>query len=323
MIAAALRTVGFEKVYDTDFSADLTIMEEAHELVQRIGDGGPLPLFTSCCPGWVKFAEQNYPELLPHISSCKSPQQMMGALVKSYLAGELGRRPDDIYLVSVMPCTAKKYEAGRPEMGRNGTRDVDAVLTTREFSRLLREFGLSFTELGEEEFDPALGLTSGSGDIFAASGGVMESALRTAYHLVTGRRLENIELTTVRGFEGIKEAQVPLNGTTVKVAVVNWLANARELIRRIRSGEELYHFVEVMACPGGCVGGGGQMYGYEPERIRKRIQAIYELDRGRAVRLSYESPAIKELYTGYLGSPGSEKAHRLLHTRYQPKAKRV
>jgi NADH-quinone oxidoreductase subunit G/NADP-reducing hydrogenase subunit HndD len=322
-IASALRQIGFQYVYDTDFSADLTIMEEAHELVQRLQTGGKLPLFTSCCPAWIKFVEQNYPEMMENLSTCKSPQQMMGALVKSYLAKKLDVDPARIFVVSIMPCTAKKYESLRPEMGQNGVPDVDAVLTTREFAALLKQFGMSFPDQEEAEFDAALGLTSGSGDIFAASGGVMEAAVRTAYQVVTGRELENLELHDVRGFEGIKEAQVPINGTTIKVAVVNRLANAREIIRRVQSGEDMYHFVEVMACPGGCVGGGGQMYGYQPDRIRERIQSIYRLDRERKIRVSHKNPAVQDLYREFLGEPGGKKAHHLLHTRYMKKKKRV
>jgi len=323
MIATALRKIGFDGVFDTDFTADLTIMEEAQELVRRIQKGGVLPLFTSCCPAWIKFVEQNYPDFLPNISSCKSPQQMMGALIKTRLAQKLGKRPEDIYVVSIMPCTAKKYEARRPEMTTNGIPDVDAVLTTREFARLIKEFGIDFPMLEESEFDAPLGLTSGSGDIFAASGGVMESALRTAYYILTGRDLDRIEFEDVRGFEGIKEATVSIEGMELKVAVVNRLANAREILRRIKTNRENYHFIEVMACPGGCVGGGGQMYGYEPTRIQERIRSIYALDKTREVRRSYRNPAIRELYDGFLGEPGSSRAHEILHTKYAPIPRRV
>ena len=267
-IAAALRRIGFKRVFDTDFTADLTIMEEGTELLERVESGGPFPMFTSCCPGWIKFAEHNLPEILPNISSCRSPQQMMGSVVKSYLAEKEGIKPEDIFLVSVMPCTAKKYEALRPEFTTDGVPDVDAVLTTREFSRLMNRFGVDFASLPEEEFDPILGLSSGSGDIFAASGGVMESALRTAYHLITGRDMERLELSDVRGFEGLKQAVVNVDGREIKVAVVNTLKKARELVESIQRGEAFYHFVEVMACPGGCLGGGGQMYGLDSERIK-------------------------------------------------------
>jgi NADH-quinone oxidoreductase subunit G/NADP-reducing hydrogenase subunit HndD len=341
MVAAALRKMGFDAVFDTDFTADLTIMEEASELIERVKSGGirhegardggghapgPLPMFTSCCPAWVKFAEQNYPELLPHLSSCKSPQQMMGALVKSYLAEKRGLAPENVYVVSFMPCTAKKFESERPEMGKGPVPDVDAVLTTRELARMLKIYGIDFGTLPVEEFDAPLGLTSGSGDIFAASGGVMESALRTAHYLLTGKDLgvggAGIEFEEVRGYRGIKEAEVSLAGFKLRVAVVNRLVYAREIIRRMKSGQNTYHFIEVMTCPGGCAGGGGQIFGYEPERIRSRIESIYRLDLSRNVRLSYNSPTIKEVYDRYLGRPGSEKAHELLHTRYVPKSKR-
>ena len=322
MVAAAARKMGFDRVFDTDFTADLTIMEEAAELVRRIQSGGPLPMFTSCCPAWVKYAEQNEPDLLKNLSTCKSPQQMMGTLIKSYLSKEQGVAPENIYVVSIMPCTAKKFECERPEMGKGALPDVDAVLTTRELARMLKIYGIHFPELAEEQFDSPLGLTSGSGDIFAASGGVMESALRTAHYFLTGKDLKSIEFEEVRGYRGIKEAEVDVAGTKLRVAVVNRLANAKELIKRIKSGRSVYHFVEVMTCPGGCVGGGGQIYGYEPERIKNRIDSIYRLDLTRSVRLSYNSPAIKDIYEKYLGRPGSEKAHELLHTHYTPKPKR-
>jgi NADH-quinone oxidoreductase subunit G/NADP-reducing hydrogenase subunit HndD len=316
-VAAALRRMGFKHVFDTDFTADLTIMEEGTELVERIRNGGKLPMFTSCCPGWVKYAEHNLPDLLDNLSTCKSPQQMMGALIKSYLAQKEGYKPQDVFVVSVMPCTAKKYEARRSEMSQDGIQDVDAVLTNRELARLLDHYGINFELLPEEGFDSVLGSTSGSGDIFAASGGVMESALRTAYHLVTGKDLKKLELSQVRGIEGVRQAVVDLGGTSLKVAVVNTLANARRLADRIRKGEADYHFVEVMACPGGCAGGGGQIYGLEKERIRQRIQSLYELDRTRPIRQSYRNPQIQALYKDYLEKPGSHRAHELLHTRYE------
>jgi NADH-quinone oxidoreductase subunit G/NADP-reducing hydrogenase subunit HndD len=314
--------MGFKHVFDTDFTADLTIMEEGTELVERIKNGGKLPLFTSCCPGWVKFAEHNFPDLLPNLSTCKSPQQMMGAVIKTYLAEKEGYKPEDIFVVSVMPCTAKKYEAERPEMSRDGIQDVDMALTNREFARLLDHFGISFQLLPEEGFDSLLGSTSGSGDIFAASGGVMESALRTAYHLVTGKDLKKLEFQEVRGIEGVKEAEVELGGLKLKVAVVNTLGHARKLAERIRKGEADYHFVEVMACPGGCAGGGGQIYGLEKERILQRIQSLYALDLTRPIRQSYKNPHVQALYREYLEKPGSHRAHELLHTRYEPRGKR-
>jgi len=321
-VCAALRRVGFRHVFDTDFTADLTIMEEGTELVRRVRDGGPFPMFTSCCPGWVKYAEQNCPQLLPHLSSCKSPQAMMGSVIKSYLAEKWKREPGEIFVVSIMPCTAKKYEARRPELTREGTQDVDLVLTTREFARLLKRFGIDFGALPESEFDYIMGSTTGSGDIFAASGGVMESALRTAYNLVTGKDLRQLELRQVRGFDGLKEAQVHLGEVELKVAVVNTLGQARKLLERIQAGEAFYHFVEVMTCPGGCVGGGGQMLGFSPQAIRQRIQAIYELDTRREVRQSYRNEQVQSLYREYLGEPGSHKAHELLHTRYGARPRR-
>jgi iron-only hydrogenase group A len=321
-VASALRRIGFRHVFDTDFTADLTIMEEGTEVVERINAGGPFPMFTSCCPGWVKFAEQSYPELLPNISSCRSPQAMMGSLIKSYLARKWKLEPRDIFVVSIMPCTAKKYEAARPEMAREAVPDVDVVLTTREFARLMRRFGIDFAGLPESEFDYIMGSTTGSGDIFAASGGVMESALRTAHHLITGRDLRELEFRGVRGIEGIKEAGVVIGEMELKVAVANTLGNARTLLERIRAGEAFYHFVEIMTCPGGCVGGGGQLPGYDPDRIRRRIQAIYELDTRREVRQSYRNEQVMSLYRDFLEKPGSHRAHELLHTRYGERPRR-
>lgn len=319
-IAGALRRIGFKKVFDTDFTADLTIMEEGTELVERLEAGEKLPMFTSCCPGWVKFAEHNFPDMLDNISTCKSPQAMMGSLVKNYLAEKEEIKPEDIFVVSVMPCTAKKFEATRPELTKNGVADVDAVLTTREFSRLIDRFGIEFSSVedsvDEGEFDMILGTTSGSGDIFAASGGVMESALRSAYKLITGDDLEEIEFHAVRGFEGLKEATVTIAGKDVSVAVVNTLLQARKLVENIRSGVASYDFVEIMACPGGCVGGGGQMYGHDNERIKKRITSIYQIDRERKIRRSYMNEQVNELYATYLEKPGSHRSHELLHTAY-------
>jgi NADH-quinone oxidoreductase subunit G/NADP-reducing hydrogenase subunit HndD len=321
-IAACLRRMGFTHVFDTDFTADLTIMEEGTELVNRIKNSGPLPLFTSCCPGWVKFVEHNYPEFLEHVSTCKSPQQMMGSLIKSYLAEKKRLTPEDIFVVSIMPCTAKKHEAARPEMSTNGVPDVDAVLTTREFSALINRFGIDFKSLPEASFDSILGSTSGSGDIFAASGGVMESALRTAYNLITGKDLEKVEFTEVRGFTGFKEAVAKIGELELKVAVVNTTAQAGALLDRIKKDEAEYDFVEVMACPGGCLGGGGQILGYEPDRIKERIESIYKLEKTRKVRMSYRNEEIKALYQDYLNFPGSPRSHELLHTHYSPRPQR-
>ena len=321
-LAAALRRVGARKVFDTDFTADLTIMEEGTELVGRLTQGGPLPLLSSCCPGWVKFVEHYFPRFIPNLSSCRSPQQMMGSLAKSYFAAKEGIKPEDVYVISVMPCTAKKFEAARPEMSKRGTPDVDAVLTTRELSRLLGLLGVDFTSLPDEEFDQLLGTTSGSGDIFAASGGVMESALRSAHYLITGRDLEDIEFQAVRGMEGIKEATVDVDGRQIKVAVANTLGKARALMHKIESGEASYAFVEVMSCPGGCVGGGGQTYGIDADRIAKRMESIYGLERTRKVRMSYQNGKIQALYTEYLEKPGSNLAHELLHTTYGERPRR-
>jgi len=318
-VASALRRMGFKKVFDTDFSADLTIMEEGTELVHRIQEKGKLPLFTSCCPAWIKFAEINFPELLPNISTCKSPQEMLGATIKTYYAQKEGIDPKDVYVVSVMPCTAKKYEALRPELSSNGMVDVDAVVTTRQFARLIQLYGIDFKTLPEESFDAPFSTSTGSGDIFAASGGVMESALRSAYHLITGKDLAKLEFEDARGFQGVKEATVNIDGLELKIAIVNRLANARAIAELVRDGKSPYHFIEVMACPGGCAGGGGQIFGYEPERIQKRIQALYQIDKTRDVRLSYKNKPVMDLYKDFFEKPGSHKAHELLHTGYNPR----
>ncbi|HTO22520.1 MAG TPA: [FeFe] hydrogenase, group A, partial [Spirochaetia bacterium] len=320
-VAAALRRIGFRQVFDTDFAADLTIMEEGTELAQRIKKNEKLPLFTSCCPAWVKYAEHYYPELLPNISTCKSPQEMMGATIKSYLARKQNIDPKDIFVVSVMPCTAKKYEAQRPELASGaGVADVDAVITTRQLNRMMQIFGIDFASLAEEEFDRPFGEATGSGDIFAASGGVMESALRTAYHLLTGKDLETVDFEDVRGMQGVKEASVTVGDRTIRIAVANRLANARQIADRVKQGDSPWDFIEVMACPGGCAGGGGQLFGYDPERVQKRIKAIYSMEKKRAVRMSYKNPAISAVYKEYFGEPGSHTAHELLHTGYSPRA---
>ena len=316
-VAAALRRIGFRQVFDTDFAADLTIMEEGTELVQRIKEGKNLPLFTSCCPAWVKFAEISYPELLPNISTCKSPQEMMGATIKSYLAQKQNIDPRDIFVVSVMPCTAKKFEAQRPELSSGtGLADVDAVITTRQLNRMMQIYGIDFAGLPEDDFDRPFGAPTGSGDIFAASGGVMEAALRTAYHLLTGKDLKQLDFEDVRGMNGVKEARVPIGERVLRIAVANRLSNARLIAERVKAGDAPWDFIEVMACPGGCAGGGGQLFGYDPERVERRIKGIYALDRSRAVRLSYRNPAVKDVYRDYFGEPGSHRAHELLHTGY-------
>jgi NADH-quinone oxidoreductase subunit G len=315
-VAAALRRMGFRQVFDTDFAADLTIMEEGTELVHRIKEGGKLPLFTSCCPAWIKFAEHYYPELLANISTCKSPQEMMGATIKNYLAKKMGIDPRDVFVVSVMPCTAKKYEALRPELSQDGVIDVDAVLTTRQFSRMMQIFGVDFGSLPEEAFDMPFGAPTGSGDIFAASGGVMESALRSAYYLLTGKDLEKLDFDAVRGMAGGKEASVKVGERTIRIAVANRLSNARQIAERVKAGDSPWDFIEVMACPGGCAGGGGQMFGYDPQRVEERVKAVYSLEKSRAIRQSYKNPAVAAVYKEFFGEPGSHKAHELLHTGY-------
>lgn len=313
---AALRKIGFDRVFDTSFSADLTIMEEAAELVARIRDGGPLPLLTSCSPGWIKFVEQFYPSFMPNLSSCKSPQQMMGALVKGWWAAREGIDPGRVFSVSIMPCTAKKFEAERPEMVREGIPDIDAVLTTRELARMIRMFGVDFARLSAEPPDSPMGERSSAGKIFGATGGVMEAAVRTAHHMLTGSELENLKIAPLRGLEGVKEAVVPMGGLEVRVAVASGLANARTILDGIREGRLSYHFVEVMTCPGGCIAGGGQPFGSDPETVRARMQALYGIDRDAAVRTSHSNPSVIRLYEEFLGEPGGHVAHELLHTRY-------
>ena len=321
-IPSALHHLGFKRVFDTDISADLTIMEEASELIDRIQNGKTLPMFTSCSPGWVKFIEHFYPELLPHLSTCKSPQMMMGAVIKSYYAQKIGVSPADIFVVSIMPCTAKKYEAQRPEMAPHGIPDVDAVLTTREIARMIRMSGLEFTRLPDIPFDEPLGISSGAGDIFASSGGVMEAALRTAYHFLTGENLAKLDFSSVRGLEGTKSAEVKIKDLTVKVAVVSGLDNAARMLDSIREkGGSDYHFIEIMCCPGGCIDGGGQPLPRSKEILKARMQAIYSIDQGKALRLSHENPGIKALYAEYLGKPNGHRAHELLHTHYTGREK--
>lgn len=320
-LVAALRRLGFDRVFDTDFTADLTIIEEGHEFIQRLTNGGTLPMITSCSPGWIKFIEHFYPDYLEHLSTCKSPQQMFGALAKSYYAEKAGLDPKDIYVVSIMPCTAKKFECNRPEMSASGYPDVDAVLTTRELAKMLRQVGIDFNQLPDEEYDDPFGITTGAGVIFGASGGVMEAALRTVYEVVTKETLPSVDFTAVRGIDGIKEAEVDLKGTKVKVAVANGLGNARQLMELIKAGKADYQFIEIMCCPGGCIGGGGQPIGTTNEIRKKRIEAIYEADRGLPLRKSHENPAVKALYEEFLVEPLGEKSHHLLHTHYTKREK--
>ncbi|HHY45849.1 MAG TPA: 2Fe-2S iron-sulfur cluster binding domain-containing protein [Firmicutes bacterium] len=315
-LVAALRRLGFDRVFDTDFAADLTIMEEGHEFLERLKHGGKLPLITSCSPGWIKFIEHFYPDLLDNLSTCKSPQQMFGALAKTYYAQKAGIDPKDIFVVSVMPCTAKKFEAKRPEMTASGYPDVDAVLTSRELGRMLREAGLNLAELPPEQYDDPLGISTGAGVIFGATGGVMEAALRTVYEVVMDRELENVDFEEVRGLSGIKEAAVNLDGMRVKVAVAHGLGNARKLLDKVRDGSADYHFIEIMCCPGGCIGGGGQPIPTDDEIRAKRIDAIYREDRGMPLRKSHLNPAVKALYDEFLEKPLSHRAHELLHTSY-------
>lgn len=321
-MVAALKRLGFDKVFDTNFSADLTIWEEGSELIDRLTNGGTLPMITSCSPGWVNFIELKYPDLLDHLSTAKSPQQMFGAIAKTYYAEKAGIDPKDIVSVSIMPCTAKKAEAARPEMNSSGYQDVDYVLTTRELGRMVRAAGINFAKLTEAEFDAPLGIGSGAGVIFGATGGVTEAALRTVAKLVSGKELDNIEFQAVRGMTGIKEASVELKeGLTAKVAIAHTLANARVMLDKIRAGEADYHFIEIMACPGGCSGGGGQPIITSAEKRQKRLDAIYECDRSSEIRKSHDNPAIKELYDTFLGKPLGEKSHHLLHTHYHKQEK--
>ena len=320
-MAAALRRLGFEKVFDTDFAADLTIMEEAHEFLDRVKNGGVLPLITSCSPGWVKYCEHYFPDMTENLSSCKSPQQMFGAMLKTYYAEKAGIDPKDIVSVSIMPCTAKKFEIGRDDQDAAGVADVDISLTTRELARMIRRVGLDFTELPDEGFDDPLGESTGAGVIFGATGGVMEAALRTAVETLTGETLESLDFTEVRGTKGIKEATYHVAGMDINVAVASGLGNARTLLNKVKSGEARYHFIEIMGCPGGCVNGGGQPQ--QPGSVRNftdiralRAKALYDQDAAMPIRKSHENPSIKRLYEEFLGEPGSHKAHELLHTTY-------
>ncbi|MDI6824494.1 MAG: NADH-dependent [FeFe] hydrogenase, group A6 [Bacillota bacterium] len=315
-MVAALRRLGFDRVFDTNFTADLTIIEEGHELIHRLTHGGVLPMLTSCSPGWIKFLEHYYPEFIPNVSTCKSPQQMFGALAKTYYAEKMGWKPEDVYVVSIMPCTAKKFEAQRPEMDDSGVQDVDAVLAVRELGRMIREAGLDVTALPEEDYDDPLGRSTGAAAIFGATGGVMEAALRTAYEVVTGKPLPKLDFEEVRGLQGIKEATVAMDGTQVKVAVAHSLGHARRLLEAVKSGQAQYHFIEIMCCPGGCIGGGGQPVPTTNEARQRRIDAIYQVDRNLPLRKSHENPAIQELYREFLGQPLGEKSHHLLHTHY-------
>lgn len=325
-MVSAIRRLGADKVFDVDFAADLTIMEEGTELLNRIKNGGVLPMITSCSPGWIKYCEYFYPDFIPNLSTCKSPNQMQGAVTKTYFAKQNDLDPRDIYVVSVMPCTAKKFEIARPEFGRDGYRDVDANLTTRELARMIRQAGLDFSHLPEEEFDDMLGESTGAGVIFGVTGGVMEAALRTVVDVLTGEDMPRLEYADVRGLEGIKEATVSVNGTDINVAIVHGTANAAKLLNAIRAGEKTYHFIEVMGCPGGCVTGGGQpivdartRYYVDPRAAR--AAATYSEDESMAIRKSHKNPAVQKLYAEFLGEPNSHIAHELLHTTYVDRSK--
>ena len=327
-MVAALKRLGFNKVYDTNFGADLTIMEEANELLSRIKNKGVLPMITSCSPGWINYAEYYYPDQLDHLSSCKSPHQMQGAIIKSYFAQQKGLDPKDIFVVSIMPCTAKKYEKDRAQLQKDGIKDVDAVLTTRELARLIKRSGINFTKLPDEEYDQdIMGDYTGAGVIFGVTGGVMEAALRTAYKVLSGKERQPIEFTEVRGLEGIKEAEIDLGAAKIKVAVASGMKNAKVLLDQIKAGTSPYTFIEIMCCPGGCINGGGQPFIkpmlmpnedidiYETYRT-KRANALYSEDERQVVRQSHNNPQIKELYEKFLGEPNSHLAHELLHTHY-------
>ena len=321
-MAAALRRLGFARVFDTDFAADLTIMEEANELIDRVNNGGVLPMITSCSPGWIKYCEHYYPEFIPNLSSCKSPHEMGGAMIKTYYAQKAGVDPHDIVSVSIMPCTAKKFEAKRPELGHDGMADVDLVLTTRELAHMIKEAGIDFASLPDEDFDSLMGESTGAGVIFGVTGGVMEAALRTAYETITGQTLEDVNFHAVRGMEGIKEATVKVGDLDVNVAVCSSTGKAAELLDSIKRGEKNYHFIEVMGCPGGCVNGGGQpivsaqVRNWTDIRV-ERAKALYDEDEAKTLRKSHENPEIKQIYDEFLGKPNSHKAHELLHTTYE------
>lgn len=316
LMNAALRKIGFNAVFDTSFSADLTIMEESAELLDRVKNGGTLPMFTSCCPAWIKYVEQFYPDMLGHLSSCKSPQQMMGAVIKSYYAQQENINPQDIYSVSIMPCTAKKFENQREEMAKDELIDVDVAITTRELVRMIRLFGIDLKKMEPELADSPLGSRSSAGKIFGASGGVMEAAIRTAHYQLTGKEMVQFKVPEVRGFEGRKEAKLNIDGIEVGVAVVSGLGNAKSLVEEIRNGRDDIHFIEVMTCPGGCINGGGQPINVEEENLKARAASLYDIDEVESIKASHKNPYIIELYDKFLGDPLGHKSHELLHTSY-------
>ncbi len=317
-IVTALKRMGIDKVFDTNFGADLTIMEEASELIHRLQNGAPVPLITSCSPGWIKYIEHFYPELLSHLSTCKSPQEMHGSVTKNYYAKIMGLSPENIHVTSIMPCTAKKFEAQRPELGHE-YQDVDSVLTTRELIRMIKISGIDFKNLDETPFDNPLGESTGAAAIFGTSGGVMEAALRTAHWMMTGNEIPGIEFTAVRGFQGLKEAEIDINGILLKVAVISGLHDAPAVLDKIKNGTSPYHFIEVMACPGGCINGGGQPLPRNTEKLKARAEGLYKIDKYKKHRCSHQNEGIKILYREFLGKPNSPKAHEYLHTSYTPR----
>jgi NADP-reducing hydrogenase subunit HndD len=325
-MAAALRRIGFERVFDTDFAADLTIMEEGTELIDRIKNGGKLPMITSCSPGWIKYCEMFFPDFLENLSSCKSPHEMEGAVIKSYLAKKLNLDPKSIYVVSVMPCTAKKFEKEREELKNDGVPNVDAVLTTRELAKMIKQSNINFARLPDEDFDSVLGESTGAGVIFGATGGVMEAALRTVADILSGQDLKDIDYTAVRGIDGVKEATINIAGMDISVAVASGTGNAKKLLEAVRAGKKTYHFIEIMGCPGGCVTGGGQPIVSAQDRMEVspyvlRAKATYTEDAGKPKRKSHKNAEVQKLYEEFLGSPGSHKAHDLLHTHYVARPK--
>jgi len=316
-LVSGLRRLGFDEIFDTNFGADLTIMEEAKELIERVTKNENLPILTSCCPGWINFIEYNFPDLLHIPSTCKSPQQMFGAIAKTYYAKKINIDPKDLIVVSVMPCLAKKYEAKREEFIRDNVPDVDYVITTRELVSMLREAGIDLAQLPDEKYDSPLGISTGAAVIFGVTGGVLEAALRTSYEWLTKKELKEVNFTEVRGLEGIKEATIDIDGLKLNVAVTSGLGNARKILEKIQSGEAKYHAIEIMACPGGCINGGGQPFKHgDMSLIEDRMRGIYKEDRNCKYRKSHENPEIQKLYQEFLGEPGSHKAHELLHTKY-------
>ncbi|KYH30252.1 NADP-reducing hydrogenase subunit HndC [Clostridium colicanis DSM 13634] len=319
-LVSALRILGFDKVFDTNFAADLTIVEEATEFMHRLQNNGRLPMLTSCCPGWINFFEHDFNDLMDVPSTCKSPQQMFGTMAKTYFAEKMNINPENIVVVSIMPCLAKKYEAARPEMQTNGIKDVDIVLTTRELAKMIKESGIDFASLKDENFDSPFGESTGAGTIFGASGGVMEAVLRTVYEWITKKSIPDLEFNAVRGIHGIKESSIKINDMDINIAIANGLGNARKLLEMIRNNEANYHIIEIMACPGGCIGGGGQPYIQgNTEILKKRAEALYRDDATKSIRKSHDNPYVLKLYEEFLGEPYSKKSHNFLHTYYTKK----